>query len=103
VSSKISETLDASNKRLDPGAARGDHHCAAVIYVPPSYRNWRGGQRKQYARPRHRGSGDRHSLPQNFGGSAHAVLKRSTVITRIRTDDGLVSEVYNGDNREHGR
>ena len=41
-------------------------------------------------------------LTRNFGGSTYAVLKRSTVITRLRTDDGLVSEVYNGDNREHG-
>jgi D-galactarolactone cycloisomerase len=31
------------------------------------------------------------------------VLRRCTVITRMRTDEGLVSEVYNGDNREHGR
>ena len=42
-------------------------------------------------------------LRKNFGGSTYAVLKRSTVITRLRTDEGLVSEVYNGDNREHGR
>ena len=42
-------------------------------------------------------------LTRNFGGSTYAVLKRSTVITRLRTDEGLVSEVYNGDNREHGR
>jgi len=41
-------------------------------------------------------------LKKNFGGSTYSVLKRSTVITRVRTDDGLVSEVYNGDNREHG-
>ena len=41
-------------------------------------------------------------LARNFGGSTYAVLKRSTVITRMRTDEGLVSEVYNGDNREHG-
>lgn len=41
-------------------------------------------------------------LSRNFGGSTYAVLKRSTVVTRLRTDDGLVSEVYNGDNREHG-
>jgi hypothetical protein len=41
-------------------------------------------------------------LKRNFGGSTYAVLKRSTVITRMRTDGGLVSEVYNGDNREHG-
>jgi len=41
-------------------------------------------------------------LGKNFGGSTYAVLKRSTVITRMRTEDGLVSEVYNGDNREHG-
>ena len=42
-------------------------------------------------------------LKKNFGGSTYSVLKRSTVITRLRTDDGLQSEVYNGDNREHGR
>src|SRR5256885_16706625 len=41
-------------------------------------------------------------LRKNFGGSTYAVLKRSTVITRMRTEGGLVSEVYNGDNREHG-
>jgi D-arabinonate dehydratase len=42
-------------------------------------------------------------LKKNFGGSTYAVLKRCTVITRMRTAEGLVSEVYNGDNREHGR
>jgi D-galactarolactone cycloisomerase len=41
-------------------------------------------------------------LTRNFGGSTYAVLKRSTVITRMRTESGLISEVYNGDNREHG-
>jgi D-arabinonate dehydratase len=41
-------------------------------------------------------------LTKNFGGSTYAVLKRSTVITRMRTESGLVSEIYNGDNREHG-
>src|SRR5215472_5164737 len=41
-------------------------------------------------------------LTKNFGGSTYAVLKRSTVITRLRTQSGLVSEVYNGDNREAG-
>jgi L-alanine-DL-glutamate epimerase-like enolase superfamily enzyme len=41
-------------------------------------------------------------LTKNFGGSTYSVLKRSTVITRLRTDEGLTSEVYNGDNREHG-
>ncbi len=41
-------------------------------------------------------------LSRNFGGSTYSVLKRSTVITRLRTDNGLVSEVYNGDNRAHG-
>ena len=41
-------------------------------------------------------------LRRNFGGSTYAVLKRSTVITRMRTEGGLVSDVYNGDNREHG-
>jgi D-galactarolactone cycloisomerase len=42
-------------------------------------------------------------LTRNFGGSTYAVLKRSTVITRLRTAGGLVSEVYNGDNREAGQ
>src|SRR5215813_6771408 len=42
-------------------------------------------------------------LKKNFGGSTYSVLRRSTVITRLRTDDGIQSEVYNGDNREHGR
>ena len=41
-------------------------------------------------------------LRKNFGGSTYAVLKRCTVVTHLRTGDGLVSEVYNGDNREHG-
>ena len=40
-------------------------------------------------------------LSQNFGGSTYSVLKRSTVITRLRTKEGLTSNVYNGDNREH--
>ena len=42
-------------------------------------------------------------LSRNFGGSTYAVLKRSTVITRLRTRGGLTSEVYNGDNREAGK
>jgi D-arabinonate dehydratase len=42
-------------------------------------------------------------LNKNFGGSTYEVLKRSTVITRLRTAEGLSSEVYNGDNRESGR
>lgn len=42
-------------------------------------------------------------LKKDFGGSTYHVLKRSTIITRMRTEDGLVSEVYNGDNRAHGR
>src|SRR3989454_4689775 len=42
-------------------------------------------------------------LKKDFGGSTYHVLKRSTVITRMRTDEGLVSEVYNGDHRAHGR
>jgi L-alanine-DL-glutamate epimerase-like enolase superfamily enzyme len=39
-------------------------------------------------------------LNKDFGGSTYHVTKRCTVITRIRTSDGLVSEVYNGDNRD---
>ncbi|MBI4637169.1 MAG: mandelate racemase/muconate lactonizing enzyme family protein [Candidatus Rokubacteria bacterium] len=42
-------------------------------------------------------------LTKNFGGSTYAVFKRCTIITRMRTEAGLVSEIYNGDNREHGR
>src|SRR5437763_12985938 len=41
-------------------------------------------------------------LKRDFGGSTHHVLKRSTVTTRLRTQGGLVSEVYTGDNRAHG-
>lgn len=41
-------------------------------------------------------------LSRNFGGSTYAVAKRSTVVTRLTTSDGVTSEVYNGDNREHG-
>ncbi|HXV09745.1 MAG TPA: enolase C-terminal domain-like protein, partial [Burkholderiales bacterium] len=41
-------------------------------------------------------------LKRNFGGSTYDVLRRCTVITRIATDEGPVSEVYNGDNRAHG-
>jgi len=42
-------------------------------------------------------------LTRDFGGSTYHVLKRCTIVTRLRTDDGLVSEVYNGDNRDHAR
>jgi hypothetical protein len=35
-------------------------------------------------------------LTRNFGGSTYAVIKRSTIVTRLRTDAGLVSEVYPG-------
>lgn len=42
-------------------------------------------------------------LKRVFGGSRYSVASRCTVITRIRTDEGLVSEVYNGDNRTHLR
>jgi len=41
-------------------------------------------------------------LTQNFGGATYNVLKRSTVVTRLRTDEGAEGLVYNGDNREHG-
>ena len=40
-------------------------------------------------------------LKKNFGGATYDVKKRCTVITRIHAG-GLVSEVYNGDNRAHG-
>ncbi|RAI56910.1 mandelate racemase/muconate lactonizing enzyme family protein [Roseicella frigidaeris] len=41
-------------------------------------------------------------LPRRFAGSVYAMTTRCAVITRIRTAGGLASEVYNGDNREHG-
>ena len=41
-------------------------------------------------------------LPRRFAGSVYAMTTRCAVITRLRTADGLASEVYNGDNREHG-
>ena len=40
-------------------------------------------------------------LERDFGGSTYHVTRRCTVITRIHAQ-GLVSEVYNGDNRDHG-
>jgi len=40
-------------------------------------------------------------LKKDFGGATYHVTKRCTVITRIHAG-GLVSEVYNGDNRAHG-
>lgn len=42
-------------------------------------------------------------LSRNFGGSKYNVTKRCTIITQMRTDTGLVSEIYNGDNRDHMR
>lgn len=42
-------------------------------------------------------------LQKDFGGSTYHVLKRCTVITRMRTDDGVVSEGYNGDNRDQAK
>ena len=42
-------------------------------------------------------------LAKNFGGSTYNVLKRCTIVTRLTTDEGVVSEVYNGDNRDEGR
>jgi D-galactarolactone cycloisomerase len=42
-------------------------------------------------------------LKKNFGGSTYNVLTRCTVVTRLMTEDGVVSEVYNGDNRDDGR
>lgn len=40
-------------------------------------------------------------LTRDFGGSTYHVTRRCTVVTRIHAG-GLVSEVYNGDNRDHG-
>ncbi len=42
-------------------------------------------------------------LTRNFGGSRYNVTKRCTIITRMETESGAISEVYNGDNRDHQR
>jgi D-galactarolactone cycloisomerase len=42
-------------------------------------------------------------LKKVFSGSGYRVTSRNTIVTRIRTAGGLQSEVYNGDNRAHGR
>jgi L-alanine-DL-glutamate epimerase-like enolase superfamily enzyme len=42
-------------------------------------------------------------LKKVFSGSGYRVTSRNTIVTRIRTAGGLASEVYNGDNRAHGR
>ena len=42
-------------------------------------------------------------LKKTFSGSGYRVSSRNTIITRIRTAGGLLSEVYNGDNRSHAR
>jgi D-galactarolactone cycloisomerase len=41
-------------------------------------------------------------LSKVFSGSSYTVDSRATVITRIHAAGGLVSEVYNGDDRTHG-
>jgi L-alanine-DL-glutamate epimerase-like enolase superfamily enzyme len=42
-------------------------------------------------------------LGKVFAGSGYRVASRATIHTRIRTAGGLLSEVYNGDNRKEGR
>jgi L-alanine-DL-glutamate epimerase-like enolase superfamily enzyme len=39
----------------------------------------------------------RAPLARRFSGSAYSMVNRATIITRLHTADGLVSEVYNGD------
>ena len=39
----------------------------------------------------------RAPLARRFVGSAYSMINRTTIITRLYTADGLVSEVYNGD------
>ena len=38
-------------------------------------------------------------LPKPFAGATYTVPTPNTIVTRIYTDDGLVSEVYIGDYR----
>jgi len=40
---------------------------------------------------------------KRFSGSGYRLERYNTTATRIRTAGGLASEVYNGDNRAHGR
>ena len=42
-------------------------------------------------------------LTKDFGGSTYSVTSRCTVVTQLWVKDGPVAEVYNGDNRSHGR
>ena len=42
-------------------------------------------------------------LDKVFSGSGCRLESHNTTATRIRTAGGLASEVYNGDNRAHGR
>ena len=41
-------------------------------------------------------------LPKPFAGATYTVPTRNTIVTRIYTNDGLISEVFNGDNRKCG-
>ena len=41
-------------------------------------------------------------LDKSFGGGTYNVDKRSAIITRIYTSDGIVSEVFAGDDRFRG-
>jgi D-arabinonate dehydratase len=41
-------------------------------------------------------------LPKPLAGSTYSVPTRCAIVTRLKTDDGLVSEVFNGDNRTSG-
>ena len=42
-------------------------------------------------------------LQKDFGGSTYSVTSRCTVVTRLWVKGGPVAEIYNGDNRTHGR
>jgi D-galactarolactone cycloisomerase len=42
----------------------------------------------------------RAPLARRYAGSAYSMVNRCTIITRVRTADGLVSEVYTGDTDE---
>ena len=41
-------------------------------------------------------------LKKNFAGGTYNVDKRSVIITQIFTSDGIVSEVFSGDDRFRG-
>ena len=45
----------------------------------------------------------RMPLPRTFRGSSYFMTHRCTIITRVYTQEGVIGEVYNGDEFENSR